>query len=186
MTIDELFALHSDLDVLALDSEAELAMRVRGWLRMDDVAKKRRLAVLQTRIAEVTDTPASVLQTAAAVYAHVESCAHRNEPRGLEAHEVGMEHWAIPGVPVYVPTMTSIPSSGAWMLRKLVPSVADALDAATEPAVAVQYKADERPGVGSALYTLLPLLDHSSAMLKALDGAAANPGRDQEVPGCKG
>jgi hypothetical protein len=53
------------------------------------------------------------------------------------------------------------------MLHKLVPSVADALDAATEPAVAVQYNADELPGVGYALYTLLPLLDHSSAMLKA-------------------
>ena len=36
MTIDELFALHSDLDVLALDAEAELAERVRGRRRGPD------------------------------------------------------------------------------------------------------------------------------------------------------
>jgi hypothetical protein len=169
MAIDDLFALFPDLDVLA--TEEELAGRVVGSIvrqtqNATSVHQKRRLAVLQRRLAEVTGRPINVLPTAQRVYEHIKENADRNEPHGLEAHELGVAHWVIPGVPIRVPFLTDAPSLGARILRELVPSVADVRDAATDLAVAVQYKADERPGVGFALYTLLPLLDHASAMRK--------------------
>jgi hypothetical protein len=165
MSVDELFALFADLDVLATDER--VAERVRNMLPRTaaTVGQKRRLAVLQTRLAEVTGVPMSVLPTGSSVYEHIEQRAGMNKPHGLEAHELGVAHWAVPGVPIRVPFLTNVGTSlAAWILRELAPPVADVLDAATEPVIAVQYKADERPGVGFALYTLLPLLDHASEM----------------------
>ncbi len=137
------------------------------------VAQKRRLAVLQTRLAEVTGRAVTVLPTASLVYEHIKGRAERNKPHGLEAHELGVAHWTIPGVPIRVPFLSDMPTLGAWMLRELAPSVADVRDAAAAPFTAMHYKADEKPGVGFALYTLLPLLDHASAMRKASDAYAA-------------
>ena len=68
------------------------------------------------------------------------------------------------------PLVEDAPAHGSWMgslLALMVPNnVQSVVDAASDAASGrkVQYRGGEPPGVGYALYALLPVLDHASVM----------------------
>ncbi len=106
-------------------------------------------------------------------YEHVVRRANDGKPHGLHAHEFGVAHTAFyigPTVVYRWPLVEARAQPSSWMgalLARLVPDpVKSVVDAAWDAASgrAVQYRGGEHPGVGYALYALLPVLDHASAM----------------------
>jgi hypothetical protein len=187
ITVDAMFEMHEGLGALAAVKQKGVLENVRKALaRLEDasltVAQRRRLEVVQERVAEVVGV-VKAKDTGAAVYAHVAAKAKDNEPHGLDAHELGVAHTAFhvgPTVVYRAPLVEAdAPAHGSWMgalLARLVPDrVQSVVDAASDAASGrkVQYRGCEPPGVGYALYALLPVLDHASAMCKAGAGEYA-------------
>ena len=112
------------------------------------------------------------------VYAHIEMCAELNEPHALKDEELGVLHSAYEAagkIAFIKPMLQPAPPSSAvmWLVGEVTPTcISDAAATAAESGAdlvrvrEVQYKATEPPGVGYALYALLPILDHVSAMCK--------------------
>jgi hypothetical protein len=75
-----------------------------------------------------------------------------------------------PTVVYRAPLVEDAPAHGSWMgslLALMVPNnVQSVVDAASDAASGrkVQYRGSEPPGVGYAMYALLPVLDHASVM----------------------
>ena len=184
--IDELFAMHERLGALAVVTKRVADNVVETLARMHTdadrtvltVTQRRRLEVLQTRVAEATRASAGDIEDAgAAVSAHLASKAKERAPHGLNAHEFGVAHTAFyvgPTVAYRWPLVDAdARAHGSWMgalLAYLAPGpVQSVVEAASDFASRrkVQYRGCEPPGVGYAIYALLPVLDHASAMCKA-------------------
>ena len=111
------------------------------------------------------------------VYAHIERCALNNTPHALKEAELGVLHaeYDVAGRIAFrqpilqLPSTSSVQKAIKWVVGELTPTcVSDLAGNAAETGVVrvrfVQYKATEPPGVGYALYALLPILDHVIAM----------------------
>jgi hypothetical protein len=175
VTVDEMFEKHDALGALALVGH-EVVTNVRATLdgmRAATVTQRRRLDVMRTRVGATRGA-----DDEAYVHRYLEERARAKEPHGLVAHEFGVAHTAFyigPTVVYRAPVVEAEAAGahGSWMgrlLARLVPDrVQGVVDAASDAASGrrVQYRGGEPPGVGYAIYALLPVLDHASAMLKA-------------------
>lgn len=180
ITVDAMFEMHDALGALAshkvgrgvvANVERALAEMQRGRETLT-VAQRRRLEVVQTRVVDAGGL-VNVDGAGAEVYKHLADRAKEGKPHGLSAHEFGVAHTAFyvgPTVVYRAPLVEDAPAHGAWMgalLALLVPDrVQGVVDAASDAASGrkVQYRGGEPPGVGYALYALLPVIDHASAM----------------------
>ena len=193
VTVDAMFEMHDALGAvvsrkLASDVARNVANALETMSAATDltVTQRRRLEVLQTRFAEALGGGKAPSRGGGArggeapsphphrsYYEHVVRRAKDGKPHGLHAHEFGVAHTAFYVGPTVVyrwPLVEARAQPSSWMgalLARLVPDpVQSVVDAAWDAASgrAVQYRGGERPGVGYALYALLPVLDHASAM----------------------
>lgn len=147
------------------------------------VTETRRLVVLRHKLLALRGaTPGRTKMDAPyeGVYDHLERCASTNELCGLNEAELGIMHttYEAAGQIAYRwPMLEARDASFAqkaqkavtWFVRGLMPTcVSDVAEAGAEPmrARVVQYKSTESPGVGYALYALIPILDHASTMCR--------------------
>ena len=211
LTLEQMLALHEDLDAVALLTQEEqravldraegaidrVRTRVQTQARRaganNDAAESarfvtdaRRVVVLErkmlaqirvrgrTRIMEVN--PTGPYDPYEGVYAHIERCALSDTPHALKEAELGVLHaeYDVAGRIAFrqpilqLPSTSSVQKAIKWVVGELTPTcVSDLAGNAAETGVVrvrfVQYKATEPPGVGYALYALLPILDHVSA-----------------------
>ena len=188
ITVDEMFEKHDALGALASQewwrvgqktkqNVAQTLARMRKEPSLS-VVQRRRLEVVQTRVKEASGGNGAVDDAGAEVYKHLVERAKEGKPHGLSAHELGVAHTAFyvgPTVVYRAPMVEAeAPAHGSWMgtllarlSETLVPDrVQSVVAAATDAASGrkVQYRGSESPGVGYALYALLPVLDHASVM----------------------
>jgi hypothetical protein len=115
------------------------------------------------------------------VYDHIALCASTNATCALNEAELGVMHttYEAAGQIAYRWPMLEAARDASfaqkaqkavtWLVRGLMPTcVSDVAEAGAEAmrARVVQYKSTESPGVGYALYALIPILDHASTMCR--------------------
>ena len=176
--VDAMFEMHDALGALAITKvggavAASVAKTLADMQKVElTVGQRRRLEVMQTRVKEASGKGGVDESGAEMYYAHIAAQAKDGKPHGLTAHEFGVAHTAFyvgPTVVYRAPLVEEAPAHGSWMgslLALMVPSLQSVVDAASDAASGrkVQYRGGEPPGVGYALYALLPVLDHASVM----------------------
>jgi hypothetical protein len=181
--VDAMFEMHDALGALAIISKIEkvgdavaanVAKTLADMQKVElTVGQRRRLEVMQTRVKEARGKGNVDESGAEVYYAHIAAQANDGKPHGLNAHEFGVAHTAFyvgPTVVYRAPLVEDAPAHGSWMgslLALMVPNnVQSVVDAASDAASGrkVQYRGGEPPGVGYAMYALLPVLDHASVM----------------------
>lgn len=160
------------------------------------VTDARRVVVLERKIiAQIRARGRTQIMDVAAnrdpyggVYAHIERCALNNTPHALREAELGVFYaeYDVAGQIAFRQPILQLPHTSAvqktikWVVGELTPTcVSDAAETGSDVVRVrlVQYKATEPPGVGYALYAILPILDHVSA---TCNGGSTDTQREYE------
>ena len=151
------------------------------------VTETRRVVVLRHKILALRGATLGRTKMDApyeGVYDHIARCANANELCGLNEAELGIMHttyeaagqiayrWPMLEAARDASFAQKAQKAVAWLVRGLMPTcVSDVAEAGAEAmrGRVVQYKSTESPGVGYALYALIPILDHASTMSRVSD-----------------